>query len=130
MTTEIEVGSVWTYGDGTIAVMAVAHGGVMYRWDDNTFGADSVNDFLDSFTPKPRTITVNGVELPEPLREAPAMDEWYWIMAITEERGVFQCRWTGLPIDLRNLIRGNAFRTEADARAWFDFEVKQRGGEV
>ena len=69
-----------------------------------------------------------GVELPEPLREAPAIDEEYWYTNITESDGVYTDTWDGLSYELLMLKRGGIFRTKEDALAWFDFEVKLRGG--
>ncbi|MEF2156432.1 hypothetical protein V3390_09385 [Luteimonas sp. FXH3W] len=86
--------------------------------------------FVKYYTPKPRTITVAGVELPEPMREALKDGERYWLTDITEERGVYKNTWTDHPIHLHNLKRGGVFRTKEDAQAWFEFEVRQRGGEV
>ncbi|MEF2147753.1 hypothetical protein [Aquilutibacter rugosus] len=137
MTDIPQPGSVWIAKDNALYAVKIVWADektVVYDGPENvalvTRRTLRAHLFSEYFVPKPHTITVAGVKLPEPLREAPAMDEWYWIMAITEERGVFQCRWTGLQFDLFHLKRGCAFRTEADAKAWFEFEVKQRGGEL
>ena len=88
----------------------------------------TVDMFLYYYSPKPCTITINGVELPEPMREALKDGDMYWFTCITEQGGVYETSWDGDPSDLLHLKRGNVFRTEAAAQAWFEFEVKHRGG--
>lgn len=137
MTDIPQPGSVWVYKDNALFEAVVVWADektVVYDYSVRTNHSNRTTHptplFVEYYTPKPRTITVAGVELPEPLREATAVGEWYWFTDITVGRGVFQCRWTDHPTDLLYLKRGNAFRTEADARAWLEFEVRQRGGEV
>ena len=132
--TEIEVGSEWVLKSSRqifATVLFVDHKSVLFEYrDDWTRQVFSYGNFLDAFNPKPHTITVAGVELPEPLREAPSEGETYWITDFLERFGICKYTWMNLNFDAHNLKRGNAFRTEADAKAWLEFEVKQRGGEA
>lgn len=137
MTDIPQPGSVWVAKDNALYAVKIVWADektVVYDGPENvalvTRRTLRAHLFSEYFVPKPRAITVAGVELPEPLREAPAMGEAYWLTDITEERGVYKNTWTDHPIHLHNLKRGGVFRTKEDALAWFEFEVKQRGGEV
>jgi hypothetical protein len=58
---------------------------------------------------KPRTITINGVEVPEPLRVAPAFDTDYFVVKIHETN--FATVWTNDSYDQRVLAAGLAHLT-------------------
>ena len=73
-----EIGSVWVrkHNNGDKATIVWADElTVVYTVNSRSSSVRNVastDAFLYSYKPKPRTITVNGVELPGPLREAPA----------------------------------------------------------
>lgn len=87
-------------------------------------------DALGAYYTAQARIAELEVELPEPIREALKDGDMYWFTCITEQGGVYETSWDGDPFDQLNLKRGNVFRTKEDAQAWFEFEVKQRRGEL
>jgi len=78
---------------------------------------------------KPRTVTVNGIEVPAPMREAPKMGTIYWTITAAYPDGVLKKSWGNSPMDLRRLNAGFVWATEADARAAFEAISKALGGE-
>ena len=131
-----EIGSVWVgklHAHEAIVIWAdkktVVYDFSICAGSTRRFGA-CTDIFYLSYSPKPRTITVSDVELPEPMREALKDGDMYWFTCITEQGGVYETSWDGDPFDQLNLKRGNVFRTKEDAQAWFEFEVKQRRGEL
>jgi len=71
---------------------------------------------------KPGTIIVNGIAVPEPMREAPIFGEHYYVPATRAgtENPVFSNVWTNNPFDLRRLNNGLCHLTEDAARAHFE----------
>lgn len=68
---------------------------------------------------KPRTITVNGVEVPEPLREAPAEGSLFWMVSLLDaEPSVVQ--WSTSRTYMRCLERGLLHATQKNAQAHID----------
>ena len=65
---------------------------------------------------KPRTMTYT-VTIPEPLREAPEVGEWYYYSDLVDEKLYRWSEWDGEEIDLRWLKRGLCFATREDAVA-------------
>ena len=62
-------------------------------------------EFGHKYRIKPSTITVNGFEVPEPMREAPEYKSHYYIAGIVNE-SLFQGRiWTGDAYDKRMMSR-------------------------
>lgn len=53
-----------------------------------------------------QTITVNGVEVPEPMRKEPEKAEWYYLAYPISEDLYAQCTWTGARIDRLWLEKG------------------------
>lgn len=64
---------------------------------------------------KPRTITINGREVPEPLREAPAHEALYWMPALSDEDVVRRVVWHGDNFDRRALQNGQVHLTRQAA---------------
>jgi len=78
---------------------------------------------------KPRTITINGHEVPEPMREAPEDGCSYWLPMITDSGFVSgRTTWNQDSSDDRWLARGLCHTTkeaaEAHARALLSFTAK------
>ena len=76
------------------------------------------------------TLTVNGREwvLPEPLSEAPKHDQL--VFYISDDGTVRACRWNNWTV-LPTLYKERRLHdTEADARAWAEFDMWCRGGGV
>lgn len=65
---------------------------------------------------KPQTILVNGIEVPEPVREE--LEDWqrHWIVDITQDDLVQLQQWTNGHLDARFLKRGLIHLTEENAR--------------
>lgn len=55
---------------------------------------------------KPRTITINGYEVPEPVREALNDGEWYCVPSLDPAAFSIGREWTGSVCDLRLLSDG------------------------
>jgi hypothetical protein len=69
---------------------------------------------------KPRTITINGHEVPEPTRAAPEPDEPFWLPAIlmsAEDENTSARRWTGTHGCYRWLQQGLVHLTKEAASA-------------
>lgn len=64
---------------------------------------------------KPRTITVNGFEVPEPIREAPAVGTKCYLACVTKREFVCCLYWDGLPADYHWLRLGLWHSTEEAA---------------
>ena len=76
------------------------------------------------------TLTVNGREwvLPEPLREAPEHNQL--VFYISDDGTVRTCRWNNWAV-LPTLYKVQRLHdTEADAKAWVEFDMWCRGGGV
>ena len=71
---------------------------------------------LCEYRRKPRTMTYT-VTIPEPLREAPEVGEWYYYSDLVDEKLYRWSEWGGEEIDLRWLKRGLCFATREDAVA-------------
>jgi len=72
---------------------------------------------------KPKTVIVNGVEVPEPMREYPKTGTYYWTLSSllvfpSEELLVTDIIWEHDPRDL-GVFRYGIFYTEEDAQAYF-----------
>lgn len=61
---------------------------------------------LSAFSLAPRTIMVNGREVPEPIRQEPARYTRYFSVDLTEKDMFFQADWDGDDFDTRMLQRG------------------------
>lgn len=75
---------------------------------------------------KPRTLTINGHEVPEPMRKAPAMDTKHWLPWLVSRPEMAVCQtWSDHPFDHERLARGLCHSTreaaEAHARALMSF---------
>lgn len=64
---------------------------------------------------KPRTITVNGFKVPEPIREAPAVGTKCYLACVTKREFVCCIDWDGLPADYHWLRLGLWHSTEEAA---------------
>ena len=73
---------------------------------------------------KPRTVTVAGVELPEPLRVAPKYNEVVWLFNPYYQAGDEGCArwlWTSSKVDKRYLESGLLHSTREAAEKWREF---------
>lgn len=106
--------------DELAALRAAKHGWVRY-----IFG-----DWVDTPTPifsegviyraKPApapTILVNGIEVPEPVREALRLDQTYWVANLPSANLAWNISWSNDAYDIRALNRGLIHLTEAAAVA-------------
>lgn len=59
-----------------------------------------------SYRRKPRTILVNGIEIPEPMRKEPKKPEWYYLAYPISEELYAQYTWTGARPDRLWLEKG------------------------
>lgn len=70
-----------------------------------------------SYRRKPRTITINGREVPEPMREAPDIGKEYYIAATGNEDMFVVGPWEGDRYDCMRLSRGLCHSTKEVAIA-------------
>lgn len=75
----------------------------------------------------PRTITVAGVEVPEPMREVPEHGAEYWF--VNNGGCVHNDIWRGVGIDYGRLRQGNVFATREGAEARAEAERRLFGME-
>lgn len=78
---------------------------------------------------KPRTININGHEVPEPMRVEPNSDESYFVPNLIEDHPFTHFTWNGNRIDKKWLVLGVCHTTKeaaiAHAKALLSFtEVK------
>ena len=78
----------------------------------------------------PRTITIGGMEVPEPCRTAPKNGQVYCIPTLHTDDKAAEYRWFGDETDFIWLTRGLVHLTEAAAIAHAKALIKVSGGEV
>lgn len=66
---------------------------------------------------KPQTITINGIEVPEPMRVAPVPGSYYWVPSPESEVFTLKSRWLNDDFDRRRMERGMCHATQAGAEA-------------
>lgn len=81
------------------------------------------------FRIKPRTMTINGMEFPEPMREAPEEGTECYLVDAAFRIGADRFRWAGTTTDLNWLKRGLIQATEEGAIAQAKAMVSALGGE-
>lgn len=104
---------------GKEAMIAALNGEDVVFWDsfkwcdfnDKSWIVEELNSSTYKFKLKPKTITVNGFELPAPF--APREDEEYWV--VYPEGYVNSRANEGHPADL-NRIRQGVYRTQEEAK--------------
>lgn len=75
---------------------------------------------------KPNTVTINGIECPAPMTEAPEYGDIYWVPYFDGDlEGV---EWCGFTLDVSRLEAGLCFATEADAKAVAEAMLKPLRG--
>jgi hypothetical protein len=79
---------------------------------------------------KPKTININGHEVPAPMREAPARGDHYFSPNIVGEPVTFVSMWTSHSVDCDRLYKGLCHATqeaaEAHAKALLSFTTKDQ----
>lgn len=111
--------------------------GTLNKWIDRTLSGPLMDIFNEKISPeefriKPRTININGIEVPEPVRVALNMDQDYWMPstgALTYD-GVTSQVWLDTSVDHARLQYGLIHLTKEaaklHARAIFSItEVKE-----
>ena len=66
---------------------------------------------------KPKTIKVNGFDVPEPMRIRPVVGSTYWIVSLAKAEMCDDYTWEGGPIDELWLSRGICHTTDVAAIA-------------
>ena len=72
---------------------------------------------IDELKIKPRTITVNGIEVPDPLRVEPKLHDTYWFVCAS---GVCKDSWNEYPTDKNIFNNGAIHLTQEAAQAHYD----------
>jgi len=67
-----------------------------------------------------KTIIVNGIAVPEPMREAPELGTCYWFVDLYAELGVDRTSWNNTTRQQQRLWRGLCHLTESAARAHYE----------
>lgn len=75
---------------------------------------------------KPKTITINGIEVPAPVTEPLENGQEYWSCFYRDEVML----WSGVPLDRLWLKHRSIHLTQESAEAHFEALVKASGGEV
>ena len=91
------------------------------RWDISSYRGVWVQcqchpkwDLCVQYRRKPRTININGIEVPEPLREAPEIGSYFWVPNIPIP-SPYRLSWEGKEVDFLALRAGLAYRTKEAA---------------
>ena len=94
-------------------VGAMLHNGAIYT---PTYFSDDIlhGDLGFTMSRKPRTININGIEVPEPLREAPEIGSYFWVPNIPIP-SPYRLSWEGKEVDFLALRAGLAHRTKEAA---------------
>lgn len=79
--------------------------------------ANGSADSPSTFRLAPRTIRVNGVEVPAPEKVAPEKGSTYYIPDIGVDTFYYEHKWFNDRFDLKNLERGLIYRNTEDAIA-------------
>ena len=87
------------------------------KWRDRGDGMAETFKPRLKYRIKPRTITVNGFEVPEPMREAPEIGSRYWIATTTGQTLAGDAVWNADIADLLWLSRGICHYTKEAAIA-------------
>lgn len=88
------------------------HGNVSMKYVDNPDFAGACE-----YRIAPRTIMVNGMEVPAPENEAPSKGAIYYIPDISDESLVYDFSWGGCEMDTRLLGRGLIYLDKESAIA-------------
>lgn len=106
--------------DERVALQAAKHGWHKYR-DGNWKDVGSPVWFQDDiYRAKPApapTIIVNGIEVPEPVREALRLDQTYWVADLPSANLAWDRSWSNDAYDIRALNHGLIHLNEAAAVA-------------
>ena len=99
------------------------------------FSPKSPGQVLDSLAEahvrrRPRAITIAGIDVPEPMWEAPPVGAEYYEADTTLPQLAYKYRWTGEEADLRKLKRRRCHLTREAAEAHARAEIIASGGEV
>jgi len=94
-------------------VATINHNGAIYT---PTYFSDDIlhGDLGFTMSRKPRTININGIEVPEPLREAPEIGSYFWVPNIPIP-SPYRLSWEGKEVDFLALRAGLAHRTKEAA---------------
>jgi len=113
--------------DELAALKAAKHGVECFgssKWFDANTPTWAPNSVYRA-KPAPRpTIICNGVEVPEPVREALEQHQAYWFASPLTEMWFQRSEWTGDYMDKRLLARGLIHLSEADAASHAKAMVK------
>lgn len=86
----------------------------------------------ETYRIKPKTIIVNGREVPEPLKEIPQLGEQYWCVAPNHKRGVMSYIWADDELDnklfKRNICHGERESTQIHTAALLGIDVEELRG--
>jgi len=86
-------------------------GNLLSTWDKLRFNEDAPIDIrskasVKNIRIKPRTLSINGVEFPEPCRTEPAYNQEYWIPAASNDTQAISLFWTGCYFDIHFFRNG------------------------
>jgi hypothetical protein len=103
------------------------------EWQDHNHHSyrTSTPAFHDAhtFRIKPKTININGYEVPEPCREPLNYGERYWCVCLDFGSFVLEHEWDGVAVDLELLEKGLIHKTKeagtAHAKALLSFTTKE-----
>lgn len=102
----------------------------LWQWQDEMGNWNKVAghpSWLDSWEYRqiPKTININGIEVPEPMREKPEYHTTFWHIDSGKDNGVMENIWTDSFYDNRRLARGQCHLTRDNciihAKALFSF---------
>ena len=86
--------------------------------------------FHDEVRRRPRTITIAGIEVPEPMWEEPPVGAQYFVPHLTTPALSAQYHWDDDAVDQRNFSRGLCHHTPEAAKQHARALILASGGEV
>ena len=69
----------------------------------------------DRIRKKPKTININGYEVPEPIREEPNCNDVVWVTSVVNDE-IQSVQWYGMEVDYKNLKNGLLHTTKEAAQ--------------
>lgn len=94
----------------------------------------SADRYFIEFRVKPETITINGIEVPAPMRVAPPKGETYWFVCFSSGGGPYghttPTRWAGDRYELDRLKQARCHLTQEGAQQHARALILASGGEV
>jgi len=85
------------------------------EWKDFTRSHPTWSE-IHEYRRKPKTITINGFDIPEPMRESPINGTIYWVVDFYSDKGAEDFKWNDDAFDFKMLAKSICHSTEEAAK--------------